>query len=73
MTVCGGVILTALVLVIAGQTSAQQVITTCGESKGKAFYLQPPDGWADDGISGGSIIFMRYPDGQYDLIFKDKI
>jgi hypothetical protein len=51
--------------------SAQEVITVCGASTGKAFYLEPQkDGWVDDRISDGSITFLRYPAGEYDLVVK---
>jgi hypothetical protein len=53
---------------------AQQLITTCGEANGKAYYLEPANhGWVDDGVSGGMTSFLRYPDGTYDLLFRDKI
>ncbi len=64
--------ITTACILAPGIASAQQLITTCGASKGKAFYLEPTkDGWVDDGISGGSLTFFRYPSGEYDVIFKD--
>jgi hypothetical protein len=56
----------------AGHAHGQQLITTCGPSTGKAYYLEPEKhGWVDDGISGGEITFLRYPNGDYDLLIKD--
>lgn len=49
---------------------AQQVITRCGASQGKTFQLEPDKpGWHDDGISGGTITFLRLPSGDYDVVF----
>ena len=51
-----------------------RAIATRGASKGKAYYLEPTkDGWVDDGIGGGTLSFVRYPNGNYDLLFKDRI
>jgi hypothetical protein len=61
-------------LLTQANAHAQQLITTCGASKGKAYYLEPTKhGWVDDGISGGTLTFFRYPNGDYDLLFKDRI
>jgi hypothetical protein len=61
-----------LSLVAPVTASAQQTITVCGASKGKAFYLEPTqDGWVDDGISDGTVTFMRYPSGDYDVVMKN--
>jgi hypothetical protein len=50
---------------------AQQVITSCGASKGKGFYLEPQrDGWIDETISKGAVTFIRYQE-DYDIILKD--
>ena len=50
---------------------AQQVIAVCGASKGKAFYLEPTkEGWVDDGISNGTITFLRNPSGDFDVLVK---
>jgi hypothetical protein len=72
-----GVIVVMLILlqaIIAQYSHAQQLITTCGASKGKAYYLEPThQGWVDDGISGGTLTFFRYPNGDYDLLFKDTV
>jgi hypothetical protein len=67
-------IVAAGMLAVVGNANAQQLITTCAASTGKAYYLEPTkDGWVDDGISGGSTSFVRYPNGAYDVIFKDLI
>ena len=51
--------------------SAQEVITVCRASTGMGFYLEPEkDGWVDDGISNGSVTFMRYPSGDYNIVVK---
>lgn len=51
--------------------SAQEIITICGASAGKALYIEPKQsGWVDDGISNGSLTFMRYPSGDYDVLVK---
>lgn len=57
----------------AGSASAQQVITVCGSSTGKSYYLEPTkDGWVDDGISGGTIKFLRLATDKYDIVMKSK-
>ena len=43
----------------------------CRASTGMGFYLEPEkDGWVDDGISNGSVTFMRYPSGDYNIVVK---
>jgi hypothetical protein len=54
--------------------SAQEVITVCGASTGKGFYLEPKKlGFIDDNLPNGSVTFMRYPSGDYDLVIKSAI
>ena len=66
--------ITTTFILVSASANAQQVITTCGASKGKAFYLEPTkDSWVDDGISGGTLTFFKYPSGEYDVIFKDVV
>jgi len=65
------VVVYSLAAPAVGTAVAQQLITTCGASKGKAYNLEPKkDAWVDDGISGGTITFVRYPTGEYDVIVK---
>jgi hypothetical protein len=60
---------------------AQEAITVCGASTGKGFYLEPKKnleelgklGWIDDNLPNGSITFLRYPSGDYDIVIKSAI
>lgn len=67
-----GIVIAALTVnCLVGSANAQQVIAICGASKGKAFYLEPTkEGWVDDGISNGTITFLRNPSGDYDILVK---
>jgi hypothetical protein len=63
-----------LLLQAIEEAHGQQVITTCGASTGKSYYLEPEKhGWVDDRISDGTTTFFRYPGGDYDLLYKDTV
>jgi hypothetical protein len=63
--------------VLAGEGCAQTIIE-CSGSAGKAYYfdIEPqtgePTGWIDDGISDGSVVFVRNGDA-FDIIIRDAI
>lgn len=65
-----------LLLMISGGNAAADVVATCGESKGHAYYLQGPivpaskAGWTEDGVSGGSFQLIRSGD-DWDIVFTD--
>lgn len=43
-------------------------------ANGKAYYLEPQKhGWVDDGISGGTLTFLRYPNGDHDVLIRDAV
>lgn len=52
---------------------AQEVIANCGASKGKMVYLTPQPKWEDDGITNGSIMFIKMKNGKFDVIVKDAV
>src|SRR5687767_1663570 len=55
-------------------TLAQEVITICGASAGHTYFVdraRDRKGWEEDGISRGTITFMRDAFGGYDIIIKD--
>jgi hypothetical protein len=75
MTIFKSILIGTMILVL-GPTlvNAQQVITTCGASKGKKYQLEPKkDGWIDDGISNGTLTFIQNKPNEYDIIIKDAI
>jgi hypothetical protein len=52
--------------------SAQHVVTVCGASTGYGYYLEPRnEGWQTDGISRGTITFVRDAQDKYDVVIKD--
>jgi hypothetical protein len=68
------VALLLLQAVFVKEAHGQQLITTCGASTGKSYYLEPEKhGWVDDKISDGTTTFFRYPNGDYDVLYKDTV
>jgi hypothetical protein len=68
----------ALLFLTSASPTYAQVVTRCGASSGTAFFLKGPlvendqSGWAKDGVSGGSIMFML--DGkQADIVYTDSL
>jgi hypothetical protein len=59
-------------MLTAQAARAQQVITVCGASAGYAYFLEPENhAWQKDGISRGTITFLRDSTGNYDVVVKD--
>ena len=63
----------AAMLTLVNSTKAEMLFT-CGASEGKSYILPGqivPEGWHDDGISGGSFSFLTLEDGSLDMVFSD--
>jgi len=59
-------------LTLNNAAQAQQVVAQCGASKGQMVYLDRNKlKWEEDGITNGSITFLRLPNGKFDIITKD--
>jgi len=53
-------------------SSAQQVIAQCGASRGQTVFLNSSKlVWENDGITNGSLTFIKLPNGKYDIVTKD--
>jgi len=49
-----------------------EIVADCGPSAGRSFYLTPQrDGWVDDGVSGGRILFDLRGPTDMNIIFRD--
>lgn len=56
----------------ACSASAQQVIAQCGASKGQTVSLESSKlVWENDGITNGSLTFIKLANGKFDIITKD--
>jgi hypothetical protein len=66
-----------LVMLVSGVSdgSAQQLITMCGPSSGKAYTMDNNQWSNDEGphASNKATTFFRYPNGEYDIIYKGEI
>ncbi len=43
------------------------IVTICRGSKGKAYFAKPSQGWIDDGIANNTMVFIKLPNGEYDI------
>ena len=52
--------------------NAQQVVAQCGASKGQTVFLNSSKlVWENDGITNGSLTFIKLKNGKFDIITKD--
>jgi hypothetical protein len=54
-----------------GMASGSAAVFVCGPSTGQSYFLDPHQGWQDDGMTGGSTVLLRLPDGGWDVVFRD--
>lgn len=51
--------------------TSEEIITKCGSSIGKSYYINPDKGWIDDGIKNGKLTFKKTKDGDFDIVIVD--
>lgn len=58
--------------VLSSLPKGSYLLATCGPSEGKGYYLSPRnDGWVDESITAGRMIFVASPEGTPNILFQD--
>ena len=65
-------LLAAAAFLLVTETANAEIVADCGPSTGRSFFLTPQrDGWVDDGITGGRILFDLRGPTDMNIIFRD--
>ncbi len=61
-----------IVLIVPLKSVHAKIIADCGAAAGKSYFLAPrPDGWVDDAISNGRLLFDLREGDKLNVLFKD--
>jgi hypothetical protein len=57
---------------VAAAPEGSRFLAVCGPSQGWSYFARPqPDGWTEDGISSGRLVFIADAKGDVNLLFRD--